>query len=41
MNRNRLKRFCTRSLTAAAYAITGSHISGNLFFGIQRKRGDS
>lgn len=30
-----------RSLTAAAYAITGSHLSGNLFFGIQRKRGDS
>ena len=30
-----------RSLTAVAKAITGSHISGNLFFGIQRKRGDS
>ena len=30
-----------RSLTAAARAITGQHTSGNLFFGIQRKRGDS
>ena len=30
-----------RSLTAAAYAITGQHTSGNLFFGIQRKRGRS
>jgi len=30
-----------RSLTAVAKAITGSHTSGNLFFGIQRKRGDS
>lgn len=28
-----------RSLTAAARAITGQHTSGNLFFGIQRKRG--
>lgn len=30
-----------RSLTAAARAITGQHTSGNLFFGIKRKRGDS
>ena len=31
-----------RSLTAAAYAITGQHTSGNLFFGIrQRGRGRS
>lgn len=30
-----------RSLTAAARAITGQHTSGNLFFGIQRKRGGS
>lgn len=30
-----------RSLTAAARAITGHHTSGNLFFGIQRKRGGS
>ncbi len=30
-----------RSLTAVAYAITGQHTSGNLFFGIQRKRGKS
>lgn len=30
-----------RSLTAAARAITGQHTSGNLFFGIQRKRGES
>ena len=30
-----------RSLTAAARAITGQHTSGNLFFGIQRRRGDS
>ena len=30
-----------RSLTAVARAITGQHTSGNLFFGIQRKRGSS
>ena len=30
-----------RSLTAVARAITGQHTSGNLFFGIQRKRGGS
>jgi hypothetical protein len=30
-----------RSLTAVAKAITGQHTSGNLFFGIQRKRGGS
>lgn len=30
-----------RSLTAVAKVITGSHRSGSLFFGIQRKRGDS
>ena len=30
-----------RSLTAAARAITGQHTSGNLFFGIQRRRGGS
>ncbi len=29
---------CYRSLTAAAYAITGQHISGNHFFGIKRDR---
>lgn len=27
-----------RSLTAAARAITGQHVSGNFFFGLQRKR---
>ena len=30
-----------RSLTAVAKAITGSHRSGSLFFGIKRKRGES
>ena len=30
-----------RSLTAAARAITGQHTSGNLFFGIKRRRGQS
>lgn len=30
-----------RSLTAVARAITGQHTSGNLFFGIKRRRGQS
>ena len=30
-----------RSLTATARAITGQHLSGHLFFGINRKRGKS